>query len=470
MRLALFMAVISPVVPLMVWAQTEPVPLAAPLSEAESYRLGEDLRQVVNLFINDSLIAGTQPAAVNFTGLFSQLAQSPQSGPEVELNFIRDLIQQYGHPDDRVLDPEQFRVLLNRDRDPVTPQQIAPGVMLLSLGELHSGIVAQVQEVLYLGDFSRGLILDLRGSVGYDPRVISDLARLFVPTTIAPLITTRDRFDNPTEWDSRLPSAAGNSSIAVLVNGETRQGAVLLAALLGQSSRVALMGQPTGSAGSQTQFYVLPSGAAVELAIASWQPANSPVSLNEGVAPRQFLADGQDWLQVAIAQLPPPLQTRQPQNIVLQEGRIGRFELGFDVRTVETGILGNVESFEGASGQNVFQPNSDLRIFYLQDYILLAYRNLGTVNSFFADRIYITDPAARTAEGLSIGDTYADMIRIYGRRGENGYNEISPFPETSRMMVRGQHYFVNYDALGIGFMIAVGSNRIEGIGLFKPGS
>ncbi|NJK72385.1 MAG: peptidase S41, partial [Synechococcaceae cyanobacterium SM2_3_60] len=96
----------------------------------------------------------------------SQLAQSPQSGPDVELNFIRDLMQQYGHPDDRVLDPAQFSVLLNRDREPVTPQQVGPGVMLLSLGELHSGIVAQVQEALYLGDFSRGLILDLRGSVG----------------------------------------------------------------------------------------------------------------------------------------------------------------------------------------------------------------------------------------------------------------------------------------------------------------
>ncbi len=188
------------------------------------------------------------------------------------------------------------------------------------------------------------------------------------------------------------------------------------------------------------------------------------------MAPRQFLAEGQDWLQVAITQLPPPLQARQPQNVIVQEGRIGRFALGFDVRTVETGILGNMETFEGASGQNVFQPNSDLRIFYLQDYIVFGYRNLGTVNSFFADRIYITDSAARTAEGLSIGDTYADMIRIYGRRGENGYNEIAPFPDTSRMILRGQHYFVNYDALGIGFIIAVGSNRIEGIGLFKPGS
>jgi carboxyl-terminal processing protease len=54
--------------------------------------------------------------------------------------------------------------------------------------------------------------------------------------------------------------------------------------------------------------------------------------------------------------------------------------------------------------------------------------------------------------------------------GENGYNEVVPYPKGSREYLRDDRYYVNYDALGLSFAFAVGSNRVTAIGLFKPGS
>jgi hypothetical protein len=156
--------------------------------------------------------------------------------------------------------------------------------------------------------------------------------------------------------------------------------------------------------------------------------------------------------------------------IFAQEGRIGRFELGLDTRNIDTSLLGNVDSVSGESGTNVFQPNSDLKIFYLQDYILFTYRHPGIVDSFFANRIYTTAATAQTAEGIGMGATYSEIIRTYGKPGENGYNEVVPYPSGSREYARDDRYYVNYDAIGISFAFEVGTNRVAAIGLYKPGS
>lgn len=118
----------------------------------------------------------------------------------------------------------------------------------------------------------------------------------------------------------------------------------------------------------------------------------------------------------------------------------------------------------------MFQPNSDLKIFYLQDYILFTYRHPGIVDSFFANRIYTTHPEAMTGEGIRIGSTYSEVIAVYGGPGENGYNEVVPYPKGSREYLRDDRYYVNYDALGLAFAFEVGSNQVTAIGLFKPGS
>lgn len=464
----------------------EPVPLAepgiptaptdaAPLPPREP--VGLDLRHLVSLFINESLDAGSQIAAVSYNDLYTRLLARGYGDPrppiEVEYELLQETLKEYGDPVDRFLDPEAFKSLLNRPRPPLQAQVIAPRIVYLAVPDLTPATAQQIRQTLYTQDYSRGIILDLRGAVGYDPQVVADVARLFLPRSIHPLLITEDRFGEPTAWNSEnLPIAAG-IPLAVLVDGNTRQGATLLAAQLGSSGNTIVLGQPTQGSKRQTQFFALPSGAAVELAVANWKTGDGR-SLEQGLVPLQTVnGEGTLWLNAAVEALavPPRRPTPPPRpTVFLQEGRIGRFELGMDTRNVDTHLLGNVDQISAESRANVFQPNSDLKLFYLQDYILFTYRHPGIIDSFFANRIYTTHPEAMTSEGIRIGSTYTEVTEVYGKPGENGYNEIVPYPKGSREYLRDDRYYVNYDALGLAFAFEVGSNRVSAIGLFKPGN
>jgi len=447
------------------------IPAAPPLPA-----MGQDLRYLVELFINESWQAGKQAAAVNYNDLYTRLLARTYSDPrppiEVEYELIREVLREYGDPADRFWDPQSFRDLLNRPRPPLQARQIGPRQVYLAVPELTPATAQQIRQALYTQDYSQGIVLDLRSSVGYDPQVIADVARLFLPRSVQPLLVTEDRFGQPTPWNSEnLPLAAGIPS-AVLVDGNTRQGATLLAAQLGASGSTVIVGQPTQGSERQTRFFALPSGAAVELAVATWKTGDGR-SLAQGLVPLQKVeGDENAWLKAALEALALPRRPSPPPRptVLVQEGRVGRFVLGMDTRNVDTHLLGNVDLIPAESRANVFQPNSDLKIFYLQDYILFAYRRPGVLNSFFADRIYTTQPEAMTGEGIRIGSTYSEVIAIYGGPGENGYNEVVPYPKGSREYLRDDRYYVNYDALGLSFAFAAGSNQVTAIGLFKPGS
>lgn len=439
--------------------------------------VGLDLRHLVGLFINESLGAGNQAAAVSYNDLYIRLlARSygdPRPSIEVEYEFIQEILREYGDPADRFWDPQAFKDLLNRPRPPVQARGIGPRQVYLAVPDLTPATAQQIRQTLYTQDYSQGIVLDLRGAVGYDPQVVADVARLFLPRSVQPLLITEDRFGQPTLWNSEnLPIAAG-IPLAVLVDGNTRQGATLLAAQLGASGSTLILGQPTQGSERQTRFFALPSGAAVELAVATWKTGDGR-SLERGLVPLQTVeGDDNAWLNAGLQALalPPRRPALPPRPTVLvQEGRVGRFELGMDTRNVDTHLLGNVDQIPAASGANVFQPNSDLKIFYLQDYILFTYRHPGIVDSFFANRIYTTHPEAMTGEGIRIGSTYSEVIAVYGGPGENGYNEVVPYPKGSREYLRDDRYYVNYDALGLAFAFEVGSNQVTAIGLFKPGS
>jgi carboxyl-terminal processing protease len=471
-----------PVVPSAEEPRVDPVPPSPEVSPASripaaSPPMGQDLRYLVKLFINESWQAGKQAAAVNYNDLYSRLLtrtyRDPRPPIEVEYELIREILREYGDPADRFWDPQSFRDLLNRPRPPLQARQIGPRQVYLAVPELTPATAQQIRQALYTQDYSQGIVLDLRGSVGYDPQVIADVARLFLPRSVQPLLVTEDRFGQSTPWNSEnLPLAAG-IPLVVLVDGNTRQGATLLAAQLGASGNTVIVGQTAQGSERQTRFFALPSGAAVELAVATWKTGDGR-SLAQGLVPLQKVEGDEDaWLKAALEALAlPPRQPSPPPRptVLVQEGRVGRFVLGMDTRNVDTHLLGNVDLIPAESRANVFQPNSDLKIFYLQDYILFAYRRPGVLNSFFADRIYTTHPEAMTGEGIRIGSTYSEVIATYGGPGENGYNEVVPYPKGSREYLRDDRYYVNYDALGLSFAFAVGSNRVTAIGLFKPGS
>ena len=442
-----------------------------------AYTPGEDLRELITLLINESLDGGDQVTADTYNDLYTRLLANSYSNPtpiqELEYQLLAQVVDQFGGPADQFLRPEAFDQLLNQSRPPLQAEGVAPRTVYLAVPELTPSTATEIRQTLFTEDYTRGLILDLRGAVGYDPQVIADVARLFLPRSISPLVITEDRFGQLTAWDSTNLSIATGFPLTVLVDSNTRQGATLLAAQLALSGEVTILGQPTQGTDRQTRFFILPSGAAVELAVGFWQTGDNRPLL-DGLDPMHPVVGQNDvWLNAGISALSTsPRQPQVPQrpSVFAQEGRVGRFLLGMDTRNVDTHLLGNVDLISADSGRNVFQPNSDLKIFYLEDYVLFTYRHPGVLDSFFADRIYTTDPTAMTAEGLGIGASYTEVIQVYGQPGENGYNEVVPFPLGSREAIREDRYYVNYDAQGIGFIFEVGSNRVVAIGLYKPGA
>ncbi|MEM9155171.1 MAG: S41 family peptidase [Cyanobacteria bacterium P01_F01_bin.33] len=439
------------------------------------YRSGTDLRQVVEIFVNESLAVGANPQAVNYDELYEAVLarQSDPNSPAAEYEVIRETLARYGQRSDRLLTPDEFSALLNQPRQPVQSRSLAAGVTMLTLDDITPATAQQIRQSLHVSEYSRGIVLDLRGATGYDPQAIANVARIFLPRSMRPALVSLDRHEKETAWDSKGVPIAARIPLVALVDGQTERGAVILAALLGARGNATIAGEPTAGTETQTRFFVLPSGAAIELAVARWRPGADagfgPNTLVQGLVPSDSL-NGFNVQSQALALLPePPVVAAKP-TIFQDKGRIGRYELGFDTRQSNIGDLGGMDTVPSRSGENIFQPDSDLRVFYLQDYILLAYRNQGTLSSFFADRIYMTDTAALTEEGVSIGASYSDVVSTYGSPGENGYNEVSPFPGRTRIARAEDRYFINYDALGLSFAFEAGTNQVVAIGLYKPGS
>ena len=437
-----------------------------------------DLRQVVDLFVVESYGAD-ESNLPNFQPLRMELAARPSvpgQPQQREYLFIREVLARYGTAGDRLLDPSEFNQLLNRPRPPVPSQVLSPGLIYVAAPELTPATASQIRQALLNNNYSNGVVLDLRGSVGYDPQVVADVARLFLPHSVSPIITSTRRTGDRVEWNSRNQPLAADLPIVVFIDNQTRQGATMLAAILANGRYTVLAGQPTQGTELQTQFFVLPSEAAVELAIARWHPGalgnieGIESAAAQGVIPDRQLNPQQDWLAQVPTLLPTQAAEQRTPTISIDEGRVGRFTLGMDLGNPGTGNLGIVDSISRSSGENVIRPNSDLNLYYLEDYIVFGYRNRSSLRSYFADRIYMNDPDTYTSEGIGVGDSYQDVIATYGPPGENGYNEVNPFPVSSRTSQESELYFINYDALGIGFAFQSGTNQVQAIGLYKSGS
>ncbi|MEM9567906.1 MAG: S41 family peptidase [Cyanobacteria bacterium P01_E01_bin.34] len=455
-------------------------PSVSPANSSSSNILppATDLRQVVDLLVVEAY-AVDESNLPNFQPLRTELATRPSvpgHPQQREYRFIQEVIARYGTTGDRLLEPTEFNQLLNRPRPPVPSQILSPGLVYVAAPELTPSTARQLRQVLMTNDYSNGVVLDLRGSVGYDPQVVADIARLFLPQDVAPIVTSTRSTGDRIEWDSRNQPLAADLPLLVFIDNQTRQGATMLAAILANGRYTTLAGQPTQGTELQTQFFVLPSEAAVELAIARWHPgalgdtANVESAAAQGVIPDRPLNPQQDWLAQVPNLLTAQAAERRTPTISIPEEQVGRFTLGMDLGDPGTGNLGIVDSISGRSGENVIRPNSDLKLYYLEDYVVFGYRNRNTLRSFFADRIYMNAPETYTAEGIGIGDTYQQVIATYGPPGENGYNEVNPFPPSSRTSQDADLYFINYDALGIAFAFHAGTNQVQAIGLYKSGS
>jgi hypothetical protein len=384
----------------------------------------------------------------------------------VEYDVIRKLLRTYGVPGDGFLTPEEFSAYRNRLRTtPVAVTPVAEGVSHVRVPLIEPGTVSQVSQALHQAPHQRGVVLDLRTSTGDDPQAVADVTRLFLTPSVDVLTQTVDGLGGVRPFKSALRPLALDVPLVVLIDGGTGGGAEALAAQLGRTGRAQVIGSPSRGADLRSAIYALPTGAALRLAVDRWRMGDGR-SLTGGVQPTDPSAG--DPLQAAVGALAsrPPAPANPTVFPARQE--IGKYKLGFNAGTGDLGIPGSVEYFPGGQS-NTLRPRDELKLWYVPDYVVFNYKPASSILNFFADRIYTSALDATTDRGVRVGSTYNDLVAVYGGPGQNGYNEIFPFPEKARGN-RPDRYYVNYDALGLSFGLETGTNLVREIGLFKPGS
>ncbi|WP_287131152.1 S41 family peptidase [Candidatus Cyanaurora vandensis] len=429
---------------------------------------GSDLDEVLQLFRNVALgERGTgiylerekQTRALIVAQDVTDKGQPPQ---QVEYRFLRDLIKKEGSSRDSFYDPAQVRQLLSIPIATVEGRSLEGGRVYLRLSTLEGG-VGQVLGLLHRYAHDRGIVLDLRGATGDDPQTLADLARLFVAKT--PLFFSALNKNQQQPHPATVRPIAQEVPLVLLVDGQTRGAAEALAGGLQLLGRARVLGTKTRGDGFRTALYELPSGAAVRLAMGRWQTEDR-ASLSPVLPDQEVTTDPLTRaINLLAAQPPKPIAI----TVFPGQGRIGKYKLGFDAGTGDLGVAGLVEGFGPDKTRRLLRPGDDLKVWYLGDYTVFVYRPQSSLFTFFADRIYTTSSNAMTEAGITLGSTYPQVVAAYGGSEQNGYVERFPFPAGARGDT-SDRYGVDYDALGLSFLFASGTNRVVGIGLFKPGS
>lgn len=455
--LLIALGTVLPVMGTSVFAQTQ---------IASRYQAGADLQAVVALLQQQSLSQTGVPGyeqAYRELVVAQDVTQKGKNPREVEYDVIRKLLAKSGDRSGTLMTADEYQAYRQRERPVVEASPASFGIAQVRVPVLEPGVASQVRQALYTVPYDRGLILDLRNSAGDDPQTAADVARLFFPTSISPLLQTTGLGERVSNWDSTQRPIAGETPLVVLVNQSTMGGAQALAAQLASTSRAQVIGTATGGQDLRREIFTLPSGAAVRLVVGRWRIGDGR-TLGEGVAGEAT----KDPVATAIASLDARPRTPLSPTIFPSQGTIGKYKLGFDAGTGDLGIPGSFESFGGKDG-NTLRPMDELKIWFVPDYTVFTYKPRSSVFNFYADRIYTSASDAATDLGIRVGSSYNEVIQAYGRPGQNGYNEIGPFPTKSRGE-RTDRYHINYDALGVSFALEAGTNLVKAIGIYKPGS
>jgi len=386
-----------------------------------------------------------------------------QPPAQVEAKFLRDLIKKEGSPRDRYYDTNEVRKILSLPATYVEGRSLESNRIYLKISFLEEGAAALVASALHRFTHDRGIVLDLRGSEGDDAQTLADVTRLFVTKT--PVFSTALSKNRQEPHVSKVRTIAQDMPMVVLVDAQTRGGAEALAGGLQLLNRARVIGVKTSGDGVRTAVYALPSGAAVRLAMGRWQ-AEGRATLSPVIPDKEVTQDAlTQAINLLAAQPPKPLTP----TVFPSQGKVGKYKLGFDAGTGDLGVAGLVEGFGGDATRRILRPGDELKIWYLGDYVVFVYKAPDSLFSFFGDRVYSTGPNTMTEKGIALGYTYQQVVAAYGGNGQNGYIERFPFPVGARGDTPDR-YGVDYDALGLSFLFATGTNQVVGIGLFKPGS
>lgn len=218
-------------------------------------------------------------------------------GTKVTLDVVR-LADQFKH--------EQLE--LTRGLSPGAGYELSVerGIAVLRFGDLarvdSAALASELSEVATRG--VEQLLVDARGMTDLDIRRVLDVAGLFAS---GPLLTLRDRKGKDLE---RLELPAGGRAsawpgpVAALTNASTAGVGEALVAVLRQTRKALILGEPTYGLGAEPRLYELSDGRGLLVSHAAWQTAEGTGWHTIGVKPDEAVhGKGKDFAAMAADQL-----------------------------------------------------------------------------------------------------------------------------------------------------------------------
>lgn len=185
-------------------------------------------------------------------------ARRPGTGLVMELSLVRQT-------------PRPFRV--------GEPVDLGSDLHYLAIHQVGPGVAEVLERALRrLPAAARGVVLDLRGAAGGSLDDALALVDLFLPPG-EPMVRVQGRDSVPTSLPARREALIPNLPLVVLVDGQTADGAELLAGALQDHDRALLIGQATFGRGLSQEDFTLSNGWVVRMSTVRWEtPMGRPLT------------------------------------------------------------------------------------------------------------------------------------------------------------------------------------------------
>lgn len=156
-------------------------------------------------------------------------------------------------------------------------------VLYIKIRVFNQYSVANLQQTLEENSDTKGIILDLRGSVGGELSEALKVADMFLSGGIMVLETKPDGSFSYYHADEK--DLSEDKPMVILIDAETTSAAELVASALQSQSRGKLVGTTTYGKGSKQALHILPNGAVLGLTQGYFYTAGEEALDKKGVAP-----------------------------------------------------------------------------------------------------------------------------------------------------------------------------------------
>ena len=172
----------------------------------------------------------------------------------------------------------------------VLSDQVKKNILYLRIEAFSEQVVEDVKVELVLGNYQKGLILDLRDNPGGILSVASDFAALFLSKGA---IVSYDMASGDRKTIQVNAPASINVPVAILINKNTASSAEVVAGALQDRNRAVLIGSNTFGKGSVQESSKLANGSSIEITVGRLRTPSGKFIEGAGIKPDVIASEEQ---------------------------------------------------------------------------------------------------------------------------------------------------------------------------------